>query len=91
MLANLAVGPSARRRGVAQRLVDRCEVTAMKWGFDEVTGSGYGMMSSQQFLFLVSAHIDCMIKIHAEIEVSYPTSIRLDPSSISHPPFLPFH
>ncbi|CAM9393320.1 unnamed protein product [Ascophyllum nodosum] len=36
ILANLTVGRSARRKGLAKRMVRRCEAAAKEWGFDEV-------------------------------------------------------
>ncbi|CAN0414262.1 unnamed protein product, partial [Laminaria digitata] len=36
ILANLAVARAARRKGLAKRLVKRCEDEAKEWGYDEV-------------------------------------------------------
>ncbi|MGD1901901.1 MAG: GNAT family N-acetyltransferase [Geitlerinemataceae cyanobacterium] len=35
-VANLAVIPAARRRGIASRLLDRCERAAADWGYDRI-------------------------------------------------------
>jgi GNAT superfamily N-acetyltransferase len=35
-IANLAVIASARRRGIARRLLERCERTALAWGYDRL-------------------------------------------------------
>lgn len=36
VVSNLAVDPRARRCGIGSALMDACEDTAKKWGFDEV-------------------------------------------------------
>mmetsp|Transcript_59055 Transcript_59055/g.101715 ORF Transcript_59055/g.101715 Transcript_59055/m.101715 type:complete len:229 (-) Transcript_59055:245-931(-) len=37
VIANLAVSPSARRRGIAARLVGACERKALEWDFQEIS------------------------------------------------------